>query len=222
MALILGFDTSAAHVGAALIDGTDVVAATHEDMARGQAERLMPLLEEILSQAHRGWGDLDAIGVGIGPGNFTGVRISVAAARGLALSLGVPAVGVSLLDAAALNTPGPVLSCLSAPREQAYVQSQAMTAAVPAQLIAISEIPRHWAQPGLICIGSAAEPVAAHLGAALAPARYAPASAVARIAAKRWRDDPPRPAPMYLKPADAAPARDAPPVMLPARDPARP
>lgn len=214
MTLILGFDTSAAHVGAALFDGRDVIAAAHEDMARGQAERLMPLLTEVLTEAGFGWGDLDAIGVGIGPGNFTGVRISVAAARGLALSLGIPAVGVSLLEAAALHAPGPVLSCLTAPRDQAYVQSQNMASDIPAQLIAVAAIPPVWAQPDLTCAGSAAEAVAAHLGAASAPARHAPAAAVARIAATRWRDPQPRPAPLYLKPADAAPARDAPPVIL--------
>ncbi|SNS69496.1 tRNA (adenosine(37)-N6)-threonylcarbamoyltransferase complex dimerization subunit type 1 TsaB [Antarctobacter heliothermus] len=214
MTLILGFDTSAAHVGAALFDGGDVIAAAHEDMARGQAERLMPLLTEVLAEAGLGWGDLDALGVGVGPGNFTGVRISVAAARGLALSLGIPAVGVSLLEAAALDTPGPVLSCLTAPREQAYVQSQGMMPDIHAQLVAVADIPPVWSQPGLTCVGSAAEAVAAHLSATSTPARYAPASAVARIAASRWRDPLPRPAPLYLKPADAAPSRDAPPVIL--------
>lgn len=214
MPLILGFDTSAAHVGAALYNGTDVIAATQEDMARGQAERLMPLLQEVLAQAGHDWADLTAIGVGVGPGNFTGVRLSVAAARGLSLSLGIPAVGVSLLEAAALDMPGPVLACVTAPRDQAYVQSQGMTPPVSAQLIAIADMPRDWAEPGLTCTGSAAAPVAAHLGASVAPARYAPASAVARIAAARWQDAPPRPAPLYLKPADAAPSRDAPPVML--------
>ncbi|WP_323766538.1 tRNA (adenosine(37)-N6)-threonylcarbamoyltransferase complex dimerization subunit type 1 TsaB [Antarctobacter sp.] len=214
MPLILGFDTSAAHVGAALFDGAEVRAAAHEDMARGQAERLIPLLTEVLTEAGLGWGDLDAIGVGVGPGNFTGVRLSVAAARGLALSLGIPAVGVSLLDAAALDIPDPVLTCLSAPRDQAYVQSQGMTPGVAAQLIAISAIPADWARLGLTCTGSAAEAVAAHLSATHAPARHAPAAAVARIAATRWQDAPPRPAPLYLKPADAAPSRDAPPVIL--------
>lgn len=67
-------------------------------MAKGQAERLMPMLEEMLSEAGLAWGDLGLIGVGVGPGNFTGTRIAVAAARGLALGLGVPAVGVSGFD----------------------------------------------------------------------------------------------------------------------------
>ena len=57
----------------------------------------MPLLEDVLAEAGIGWRDLAAIGVGTGPGNFTGVRISVAAARGLALGLGIPAIGVTRL-----------------------------------------------------------------------------------------------------------------------------
>lgn len=86
--LILGFDTSAAHCAAVLLRGDMVLAAQHEDMTKGQAERLMPMLEQVLAEAGAGWGDLAALGVGIGPGNFTGVRISVSAARGLALGLG--------------------------------------------------------------------------------------------------------------------------------------
>lgn len=214
MTLILGFDTSAAYVGAALLDGIDVVAAKHAEMARGQAERLFPMLEEVLTEAGKNWSDLDAIGVGTGPGNFTGIRLSVAAARGLSLSLGIPAVGIPLLDAAALGTPGPVLSCLHAPRAQAYVMSRDTRTAVPAQLIEIASMPDNWADPALTCVGSAANDVAAKLGATVAPPRFAPASAIARLAATRWKDAPARPAPLYLKPADAAPARDGPPVML--------
>ena len=101
--MILGFDTSGAHVGTAIFDGTDVPAAHYIDMRKGQAERLMPMIEETLADAKISLSDLTAIGVGIGPGNFTGIRISVSAARGLALALGIPAIGVSLLDALALK-----------------------------------------------------------------------------------------------------------------------
>ncbi len=76
-------------------------------MTKGQAERLFPLIGEVMAQAGLAWSDLDAIGVGIGPGNFTGVRISVAAARGLALSLGIPAIGISATEAAACGAPRP-------------------------------------------------------------------------------------------------------------------
>ncbi|WP_207103063.1 tRNA (adenosine(37)-N6)-threonylcarbamoyltransferase complex dimerization subunit type 1 TsaB, partial [Paracoccus shandongensis] len=103
----LGFDTSAAHCAAALLRGDTVLAQASEAMTKGQAERLFPLLESLLSDAGLDWRDLDVIGVGIGPGNFTGIRIAVAAARGLALSLGIPAVGVTATEAAALGLPRP-------------------------------------------------------------------------------------------------------------------
>ncbi|MEC9312383.1 MAG: tRNA (adenosine(37)-N6)-threonylcarbamoyltransferase complex dimerization subunit type 1 TsaB, partial [Pseudomonadota bacterium] len=74
--LVLGFDTSAAHCAAALLRGDTVVAEALEPMTRGQAERLMPLLEEVLATGGATWADLDAIGVGVGPGNFTGIRIA--------------------------------------------------------------------------------------------------------------------------------------------------
>ncbi len=105
--LFLGFDTSAAHCAAAVVSGDRVLARRFEPMARGQAERLMVLLEETLAEAGVAWPGLSGIGVGVGPGNFTGIRISVAAARGLALALGVPAVGVTVSEAAALGAPRP-------------------------------------------------------------------------------------------------------------------
>ncbi|WP_342773348.1 tRNA (adenosine(37)-N6)-threonylcarbamoyltransferase complex dimerization subunit type 1 TsaB [Paracoccus luteus] len=103
----MGFDTSAAHCAAALVSGGRVLAECREPMTRGQAERLFPLIQDMLARSGHGWSDLTAIGVGVGPGNFTGVRISVAAARGLALSLGIPAVGVTTTEAAALDLPRP-------------------------------------------------------------------------------------------------------------------
>ena len=68
-------------------------------MAKGQAERLMPLVDEIFVEAGKTAAELGAIGIGIGPGNFTGLRISVSAARGLALALARPAIGVSVFEA---------------------------------------------------------------------------------------------------------------------------
>ena len=63
----LGFDTSAAHCAAALLQGDRLLAHRHEEMARGQAERLFPLLEELLAGAGIGWPDLAVIGCGTGP-----------------------------------------------------------------------------------------------------------------------------------------------------------
>ena len=74
-ALALGFDCSAAHCAAALLSGGRVLAVQGEPMAKGQAERLMPMLEEVLAEGGATWRDLAVIGVGTGPGSFTGVRV---------------------------------------------------------------------------------------------------------------------------------------------------
>lgn len=212
--LILGFDTSAAHCAAALLSGEKIVSARHEEMARGQAERLMPMIEEVLAEAGVTPRDLTAIGVGTGPGNFTGVRIAVSAARAMALALDIPAIGVSVFDAAAFGTEGPVLVAHAAPRGQAHLQRFGQDDHAP-ELLAIDEIPADYALRGSLCIGSAAAEVAARLGLKVQPAPYAPAAAVARVAASRLGKAQERPAPLYLRPADAAPPREAPPVILP-------
>ena len=122
MTLVLGFDTSAAHCAAALVRDDRILAERFEPMARGQAERLLPLLEDLLAEAGTGWGALDRIGVGTGPGNFTGTRIAVAAARGLAMSLGIPALGVSGFEALAHARPRPVLVSIDGRGGRCYLQ----------------------------------------------------------------------------------------------------
>ncbi|WP_071673878.1 tRNA (adenosine(37)-N6)-threonylcarbamoyltransferase complex dimerization subunit type 1 TsaB [Nioella nitratireducens] len=212
--LILGFDTSAAHCAAALLSGDTVLAAAHEEMAKGQAERLMPLVQQVLAEAGVALSELGAVGVGVGPGNFTGIRISVAAARGLTLALGIPAVGVSLLEALTLGAEGSVLACLDARRDHLYLQRFADGADKGPALVPFAEVDE-WALPGLTCIGQRADEVANALGATAAQAVFGPAEAIARIAATRWHNAPARPAPLYLRAPDAAPARAPGPVMLP-------
>jgi tRNA threonylcarbamoyladenosine biosynthesis protein TsaB len=70
-------------------------------MARGHAEALMPAIERVVNSVDGGFGVLDRIAVTVGPGSFTGIRVGIAAARGLGLALGIPVVGVSTLAAMA-------------------------------------------------------------------------------------------------------------------------
>lgn len=194
MVWTLAFDTSAAHCAAALLNGDKLVAARATEMSRGQAEHLVPLIEEVLAEGGCTWADLGVIGVGVGPGNFTGIRISVSAARGMAMALGIPAVGVSTLDAVALDAPRPVRVHVTAPRDQVYEQGFGCAPELPAMRPA----------------GDDGEtPVI------LPPAPAELAERIARIALTRAPFETEAPAPLYLRAADAAPAKDAPPMILP-------
>ncbi|MBV0913971.1 tRNA (adenosine(37)-N6)-threonylcarbamoyltransferase complex dimerization subunit type 1 TsaB [Anianabacter salinae] len=217
MATLLAFDTAAAQCAAALLTDGRIVATRRTEMSRGQAEALMPLLQEVLAEAGAGWSDLDAIGVGVGPGNFTGIRIAVSAARGLALSLGIPAIGVSGFEALADGTDADLVS-LPAPRGMVYVQAVAdgQTIGDPAQLAPDAV----GALTACHVLGTDSVRLAAAIGAARSTERDLSgiATGIAHVAAARLSDPgfdrTLRPAPLYLRPADAAPPREAPPVML--------
>ncbi|SFC72532.1 tRNA (adenosine(37)-N6)-threonylcarbamoyltransferase complex dimerization subunit type 1 TsaB [Tropicimonas isoalkanivorans] len=216
---ILAFDTSAAHCAAALLSAGEIRAEKTLEMGRGQAEALMPLLEEVLAQSGLAMSHLDAIGVGIGPGNFTGIRISVAAARGLSLALGVPAVGVSMFEVMASETPeGGALVSLPAPRGMTYVQPfHDGRPNGPAQLFNPGGPPEP-GFAGLTVIGAASEEIARLHHGVTAPADAPPiAPQIARIAASRLAEGHARgerPCPLYVRPADAAPPADPPPAIL--------
>ncbi len=169
-------------------------------MAKGQAERLLGLCNDIMADHGHGAGDLAAVGVGIGPGNFTGIRIAVSAARGLALGLGIPAVGVSAFDALRIGTEGACACAVDARRDQVFVQVFGATGLADAPgLHSLSQLPAH---DGPL------------IGAHGRPPALPVAEAIARLTASRFSTTTTRPAPLYLRPADAAPARDAPPVIL--------
>lgn len=194
--IVLGFDSSAAHCAAAVVSGDRILVSRIEPMAKGQAERLFPMLEEVLAEAGVRWSDLAALGVGIGPGNFTGIRISVAAARGLALSLDIPAFGVSVTEAAALDVPRPCRAVVALRGDEVVWQDFRDSDASAPSIAKREQLP-----PGL----PEAKPM------------WPLPTAVALIAAHRLATGLPatRPAPLYLRPADAAPPRDPAPVIIP-------
>ena len=185
--LILGFDTSGPHCAATLIEADVVLCTYGEDMARGQAERLMDLLEEVLASQGKSWSDLDALAVGTGPGNFTGIRIGVSAARGLALGLKIPAYGVTGFEARAKVSPMGALIAIPAPRDMVYVSDARGPRMIPAADVT----------------DAAPNPTPADL-----------ATGAALRAAQLWPTPPAPPAPFYVRAPDAAPARDAPPRIL--------
>jgi tRNA threonylcarbamoyladenosine biosynthesis protein TsaB len=195
-AWVLAIDTSAAHCAAALLSGGR--AFTHvELMAKGQAERLVPMLDEMLARESVAWADIGVIAVGVGPGNFTGIRIAVALARGLALGLGVPAVGVTGFEAVAeaAGAEVPFQVALPAPRGQVYLQAFGLVESL-ARIAEADEV-----GAGALQLDD------------VTPDRFV--AAIARVGLRKAKGVQPRPAPFYLRGADAAPSSDPPPVMLP-------
>src|SRR6476661_10024745 len=100
--MILAFDTSTAACTAALFDGSGRCAArTDELIGRGHAERLVPMIAELMNGA-----SADRIIVGVGPGSFTGIRVGIAAAHGLAIGWGAELTGMSSLALLAAGASG--------------------------------------------------------------------------------------------------------------------
>lgn len=98
---LLAIDTSASLCAAAVFDDERELGRSVIDIGKGHAEHLMGVIDGALAVANRSYADLNRIVVAIGPGSFTGIRVGVSTARGLALALGAPAIGVSNLEAIA-------------------------------------------------------------------------------------------------------------------------
>jgi tRNA threonylcarbamoyladenosine biosynthesis protein TsaB len=206
---LLAFDTSAAHCAAALLWRGVIAAETREPMAKGQVERLMPMIEEMLAGAGLHWRDLGAMAVGVGPGNFTGIRISVAAARGLALGLGVPAVGVTGPEALVHGHSGLVRVATPAARGALYLQDFDGEAPLGPIREGHVEDADFWPAPGVAMIGDWPDG-----RGAICPDPAARIRALALVGARKVADGAGLPAPFYLRAADAAPPSDPPPIIL--------
>lgn len=228
--LLLAIDSATETCSAALWESTrpadGLLAQRVLEPARGQAERLIGLVEAVLADAGLGYRDLGAIAVNHGPGSFTGLRSAVAAARGLALATGLGVIPVSSLEALAGGaTPdaGDVLAALDARRGEVYAQGFGSDLEpLAGTLGAPRAMPP---QDAARAIASRAGPIrlvgsGAHLIQALLPADVpvvlemvrCDASLIARCAARRLAAGE-RPVagfavrPLYLRAPDARPPR---------------
>ncbi len=211
--ILLAIDTSGSGCFVAIHDSDSNVTlgTAGADIGRGHAERLMAFVDAALENAGVELSAIERIAVTIGPGSFTGIRVGVAAARGLSLALGVPAVGVSTLSAIAAahlseHPPTPMFVAIDAKRGEAYCQAFAADgAAVSAPLILPLDEARAAAEASqALVIGSAAPLIAEATVHDSEPARPIPIEAVARLGALADpRAD--RPKPLYLRGPDAKP-----------------
>ena len=120
---ILALETSAKAVSAALTENGKVLASGYQDTGLTHSRTLMPIVEHLFANTGLTLADCDAIAVAAGPGSFTGIRIGVAAAKGLAFGADKPAVGVSTLAAMARNiafVDGLIVCAMDARRQQIY------------------------------------------------------------------------------------------------------
>src|ERR1700761_2687145 len=116
---VLAFDCSGASCAAAVLVGDRVAAQRFTAMERGQAEALLPMIDAVLREASLATTQLDLIVVTTGPGSFTGLRIGLAAGRGLSLASGIPALGVPSFDAIAVpEAETPLIIALDSKREE--------------------------------------------------------------------------------------------------------
>jgi len=217
---ILALDTATSACSVALGQDGRILARRFEMMERGQSEALMPMVQEVMGDA--GFETLDLLAVTVGPGAFTGLRIGLAAARGMALAAGLPCLGVTTLEAVAHGVAeserdgSTLLVVLESKRSDVYAQAfsprleplDAVAAAAPEDLDGL--LP----DGPVVLVGDGAGRADTALAGTgrrvvLSSAPGVPdAALVAAIAGQRWRPGlaPPLPVPLYLRPPDARPA----------------
>lgn len=215
---ILSFDTSTSACSSALIEKGEVRQHSFEEMPRGQSEALMPLIKDQMAAEGWAFADLDLIAVTTGPGAFTGLRIGLAAARGLHLASSKPLIGISTFDVLAHGIApdaikGQLVAAIESKRADIFVQAfnpdktpaTDMLAATPEALDGLL------AAGPLTVIGDAGTRALEGLqqcgrdDITLAEPRLPDAIALGELAINRWTpgDQPPLPAPIYLRPPDA-------------------
>ena len=196
--VILAFDTSSAACTAALFEGAECVARRDEAIGRGHAERLVPMIAEMLDGRRA-----TQILVGVGPGSFTGIRVAIAAAHGLAIGWGAELRGMSSLGllACGVQTSDEVVAAVLGGHGELFVQQfEAQTAEPTSKLRNL--IPAEAARfaTASLVVGSGAERLVAARG--WGDAREAwPAAADALKLPEQLRNLPPKP--VYARAPDA-------------------
>lgn len=204
--IVLAIDTAGVDCSAAVYDGSArrLVGMATENIGRGHAEKLMATIDAALAEAGLDLSAIERVAVTVGPGSFTGIRVGVAAARGLALSLGIGAVGISTLEAiadAAEKDGQPFLVAMDAKRGEVYLQQFRADGAPEGEACIVSVEAFARSASGMRVIGSAATLLSDP--AMLTETDRFPIGAVARLGAVAKAAG--KPKPLYLRGPDAKP-----------------
>jgi len=211
---ILALDSSGAACSVAFWAEGALRAHRYEAMPRGQSERLVPMVIEVMAEAGRRLDEVALFAATIGPGAFTGLRIGLATLRGLALAADRPMLGVTSFEAVASAIPEEsgrtLLVLLESKRAELYAQSFAPGPLAASEPLAISpgDLAARFAGGKLLLAGDAVGRALPALAQAdcdlrIASERGADAAAVAALAARRAGEaGKAPPAPLYLRPPD--------------------
>jgi len=204
---ILALDTALAACSAAVWADGRTLAAEQVAMQRGQAEAVIPMVERVLRAAGLGYGELDRFAVTVGPGSFTGIRVGLAAARGLALATGKPLIGVTALEALAATAQRsiPILAAIAARRGEIYAQLFDGTDTAPRAMTIAAASALALGSSG-VAVGDGAALLALPVGWRVLDVTLPDCTAIATLAAARPVPDRP-PGPLYLRAPDATPAK---------------
>lgn len=221
MTRILAIDSACSSCSVAVLDNGAIRASAFEEMARGQAARLVPMIDDVLARAGFRAMEMDAFAVTVGPGAFTGIRIGLATARGLGLASGAPVVGITTTEAiaaAAGNEGQPTLAVVETKRADIYAQYFSADGSSAPVACPLDHLPALVGGKSVLLCGDGhlrARPVleAAGIECRMHDGPGQPqAEWVARLAQGRIDDegaavfDVP-PAPLYLRPPDVSPPK---------------
>ncbi|MBR0794089.1 tRNA (adenosine(37)-N6)-threonylcarbamoyltransferase complex dimerization subunit type 1 TsaB [Bradyrhizobium jicamae] len=220
--LILAIDTALDACSAAVLDTSTgkTIALESQAMQRGHAEALMPLIGRVMKDSGIAFGALDRIAVTTGPGSFTGLRVGLSAARGIALSAEKPVVGLTTLAAYAApvvaeNGEHPILSAIDARHDHVYFQVVGGDGSplIKPKVAPIAEALEAAQHSALHLVGNAAKLLAGRWPADAVPALSVDAQPAPDIIWVGWvgaavdpETAPPRP--FYLRAPDAKPPKD--------------
>jgi tRNA threonylcarbamoyladenosine biosynthesis protein TsaB len=222
--LILAIDTALDACAAAVLDtdASRLIARESQPMKRGHAEALMPLIGRVMREAGLPFAALDRIAVTAGPGSFTGLRVGLSAARGIALAAGKPAVGLTTLSAYAAPVVAesgdhPVISAIDARHDHIYFQAVTGDGSelVPPQVAPIAEILAAWHFDPPHLVGNAAQILADRWPQDAPPPVKIDAQGAPDIAWVAWLGAAASPGaaparPFYLRAPDAKPSLELP------------